>query len=99
GMKPDEFKTLKKQFLNTSFILVFKANRDGSSKGGSDWVTPFKIIKNYVINCLSSDYKVFKLSVKTLWLHVCYCFFIITNNSLAIKPTKAQYLELNIHLP
>jgi len=37
GMKPDEFKTLKRQFPGTSFILVFKANRDGSSKGGSDW--------------------------------------------------------------
>ncbi len=37
GMKPDEFKMLKQRFPNTSFILVFKANRDGSSKGGSDW--------------------------------------------------------------
>ena len=37
GMKPDEFKVLKKRFPETSFILVFKANRDGSSKGGSDW--------------------------------------------------------------
>jgi hypothetical protein len=37
GMKPDEFKALKRQFPNTSFVLVFKANRDGSSKGGSDW--------------------------------------------------------------
>jgi len=37
GMKPDEFKLLKKRYPNTSFILVFKANRDGSSKGGSDW--------------------------------------------------------------
>jgi predicted ATP-dependent serine protease len=37
GMKPDEFKALKKQYPKTSFILVFKANRDGSSKGGSDW--------------------------------------------------------------
>jgi predicted ATP-dependent serine protease len=37
GMKPDEFKLLKKQYPDISFILVFKANRDGSSKGGSDW--------------------------------------------------------------
>ncbi len=37
GMKPDEFKTLKKRYPGTSFILVFKANRDGTSKGGSDW--------------------------------------------------------------
>lgn len=37
GMKPDEFKALKKHFQNTSFILVFKANRDGTSKGGTDW--------------------------------------------------------------
>lgn len=37
GMKPDEFKIIKKQFPETSFILVFKANRDGSSKGGTDW--------------------------------------------------------------
>ena len=37
GMKPDDFKALKKRFPKTSFTLVFKANRDGSSKGGSDW--------------------------------------------------------------
>lgn len=37
GIKPDEFKALKKRYSDTSFILVFKANRDGSSKGGSDW--------------------------------------------------------------
>jgi len=37
GMKPDEFKALKRQYPNTCFILVFKANRDGTSKGGSDW--------------------------------------------------------------
>jgi predicted ATP-dependent serine protease len=37
GMKPDEFKAIKRQFPETSFILVFKANRDGSSKGGTDW--------------------------------------------------------------
>jgi predicted ATP-dependent serine protease len=37
GITPDEFKTLKKKYPNTSFILVFKANRDGTSKGGSDW--------------------------------------------------------------
>ena len=37
GMKPDEFKLLKRKYPDTSFILVFKANRDGTSKGGSDW--------------------------------------------------------------
>jgi len=37
GIKPDDFKALKRQFPNTSFVLVFKANRDGTSKGGSDW--------------------------------------------------------------
>jgi predicted ATP-dependent serine protease len=37
GIKPDDFKALKKRFPNTSFILVFKANKDGTSKGSSDW--------------------------------------------------------------
>ncbi len=37
GLKPDDFKNLKKRLPNTAFILVFKANRDGTSKGGSDW--------------------------------------------------------------
>lgn len=37
GMKPEDFKQLKKRFPNCSFVLVFKANRDGSSKGGTDW--------------------------------------------------------------
>jgi len=37
GMKPDEFKALKKMYPEISFVLVFKANRDGTSKGGSDW--------------------------------------------------------------
>lgn len=37
GMKPDEFKALKQLHPKTSFILVFKANRDGTSKGGTDW--------------------------------------------------------------
>ena len=37
GMKPDEFKVLKKRYPDISFVLVFKANRDGTSKGGSDW--------------------------------------------------------------
>ena len=31
------FKAIKKLYPETSFILVFKANRDGSSKGGTDW--------------------------------------------------------------
>jgi len=37
GIKPDDFKNIKRQFPNTSFVLVFKANKDGSSKGSSDW--------------------------------------------------------------
>ena len=37
GIKPDEFKELKKRYPNVSFVMVFKANRDGTSKGGSDW--------------------------------------------------------------
>lgn len=37
GMKPDEFKAIKRMYPGISFILVFKANRDGTSKGGSDW--------------------------------------------------------------
>ena len=37
GMKPDEFKALKRRYPDTSFVLVFKANRDGTSKGGTDW--------------------------------------------------------------
>ncbi len=37
GIKPEEFKALKRQYPETAFILVFKANRDGSSKGGTDW--------------------------------------------------------------
>ena len=37
GMKPDEFKFLKRQYPDISFILVFKANKDGTSKGSSDW--------------------------------------------------------------
>jgi hypothetical protein len=53
-MKPDEFKALKRQFPNTSFVLVFKANRDGSSKGGSDWVTPVILIYSNVMCCLIS---------------------------------------------
>ena len=52
GMKPDEFKALKKRYPNTSFVLVFKANRDGSSKGGSDWVTPLVLVNYRLYNCL-----------------------------------------------
>ncbi len=37
GIKPEEFKALKRQYPETAFVLVFKANRDGSSKGGTDW--------------------------------------------------------------
>jgi len=37
GMKIEEFKALKRRYPSTSFVLVFKANRDGSSKGGTDW--------------------------------------------------------------
>ncbi len=37
GMKPEEFAELKRKFPNISFVLIFKANKDGSFKGGSDW--------------------------------------------------------------
>ena len=37
GMKTEEFKILKRQYPNTSFILIFKANKDGTSKGNSSW--------------------------------------------------------------
>ena len=37
GIKPEDFKELKHLYPGTSFIMVFKANRDGSSKGGTDW--------------------------------------------------------------
>ena len=37
GMKSDEFKELKKRYPTKTFVLVFKANRDGTSKGGTDW--------------------------------------------------------------
>jgi len=33
----EEFKELKKQFSNTSFVIINQANRDGSSKGGTKW--------------------------------------------------------------
>ncbi|MDA3883143.1 MAG: hypothetical protein PF481_07645 [Bacteroidales bacterium] len=33
----EEFKALKKQFPNTSFVIINQANRDGSSKGGTKW--------------------------------------------------------------
>ena len=37
GIKPEDFKELKHQYPSTSFIMIFKANRDGTSKGGTDW--------------------------------------------------------------
>lgn len=37
GLKPADFKALKAQYPKTSFVIVCKANRDGSSKGGTDW--------------------------------------------------------------
>ena len=37
GIKPEGFKALKRKYPATSFVLVFKANRDGTSKGGTDW--------------------------------------------------------------
>lgn len=38
AIKPVEFKELKQRFPDVSFVLINKANRDGSSKGGTDWV-------------------------------------------------------------
>jgi predicted ATP-dependent serine protease len=55
GMKPDEFKTLKKRFPETSFILVFKANRDGSSKGGSDWEHDVDAIMHIENQCATME--------------------------------------------
>ncbi len=37
GLKSEDFKLLKRQYPQTSFVMVFKANRDGTSKGGTDW--------------------------------------------------------------
>lgn len=37
GMKPEEFTELKRKFPGISFVLIFKANKDGSFKGSSDW--------------------------------------------------------------
>jgi len=37
GLKSEDFKLLKRQYPKTSFVMVFKANRDGTSKGGTDW--------------------------------------------------------------
>jgi len=37
GLKSEDFKLLKRQYPHTSFVMVFKANRDGTSKGGTDW--------------------------------------------------------------
>ena len=53
GMKPDEFKALKQRFPSTSFVLIFKANRDGSSKGGSDWEHDVDAIM-HIENCAAT---------------------------------------------
>ncbi len=37
GMSPSDFAELKRRFPHTSFVLVSKANKDGTSKGTSDW--------------------------------------------------------------
>jgi predicted ATP-dependent serine protease len=55
GMKPDEFKALKKQYPNISFILVFKANRDGTSKGGSDWEHDVDAIMHIENRCATME--------------------------------------------
>ncbi len=36
-MKPEDLTNLKKRFPKTSFVLIFKANKDGTPKGVSDW--------------------------------------------------------------
>jgi predicted ATP-dependent serine protease len=36
-MSPSDFAQLKRKYPNTSFVLVSKANKDGTFKGSSDW--------------------------------------------------------------
>lgn len=55
GMKPDEFKHLKREYPGISFILVFKANRDGSSKGGSDWEHDVDAIMHIENQCATME--------------------------------------------
>lgn len=55
GMKPDEFKYLKREYPGISFILVFKANRDGSSKGGSDWEHDVDAIMHIENQCATME--------------------------------------------
>jgi len=55
GIKPDELKALKKRFPNTSFILVFKANRDGTSKGGTDWEHDVDAIMHIENQCATME--------------------------------------------
>ncbi len=55
GMKPEEFKVLKRQFPDTSFILVFKANRDGTSKGGTDWEHDVDAIMHIENRCATME--------------------------------------------
>ena len=55
GMKPDEFKALKKRYPNISFVLVFKANRDGTSKGGSDWEHDMDAIMHIENQCATME--------------------------------------------
>ncbi len=37
GLKVEQFQAFKQQYQNCSIVMIFKQNRDGSSKGGSDW--------------------------------------------------------------
>lgn len=55
GMKPDDFKSLKKRFPKTSFVLVFKANRDGTSKGGTDWEHDVDAIMHIENRCATME--------------------------------------------
>ena len=55
GIKPDEFKALKKRFPKTSFVLVFKSNRDGTSKGGSDWEHDVDAIMHIENRCATME--------------------------------------------
>jgi len=55
GMKPEDFKTLKRRYPRTSFILIFKANRDGTSKGGTDWEHDVDAIMHIENQCATME--------------------------------------------
>ena len=55
GLKPDDFKALKKRYPKTSFVLVFKANRDGTSKGGSHWEHDMDAIMHIENRCATME--------------------------------------------